>query len=133
MPSPIHFSKTGSVKSTDLLESHHDPHDFSLVPERVVFSPSLSSGGCSSPAPHAVESSCSTTPKEVSQGSSALEASHLEAIKRLIQKARFFRDCSSRLLGPLDPWHIASRGSGPNSSTGVMEGILLHAWPLSGR
>ena len=88
MHSPLCPSKTGPVKNDASYKSLLGPSNSSLALERMVHSSLESSGGKISQAPHAVESSSSTSPYEVLQAL-GVTSSCVEVIKQLDYEAKF--------------------------------------------
>ena len=104
-----------------------------MWPQKEWFADLLSSsGGCDSQITHAVESTCSASRLEVSQGSGVTEASHLGPIQKLILSQAFLGRLQilyQQTFG--SPSHSPTRESGPGSFIVVVEGTLLLARPLS--
>ena len=112
----------------------HDPGDTSVATKGIVPRSSSPSGGRTSEAPHAVKPAGAAPCKEVPQGPGLLWV-YTRKLSCYSSARQAFVSCVLKLsqLMPRNPQHVSIKGSGQDSSVGVMEGILLHVRPLFSR
>ena len=93
----------------------------------MVCSSTGCSGGGISRTPHALETSCSASHQEGSQGPGVALSICLEVIKQLVQKAGFSKMVAEVVALDLEE---STACLYPGTSIGVADVILLHARPL---